>query len=589
MRYLFQKLKDVLNRMVSFELNRGNYFELGEFVDFLANQIPYLRLRRILDGMKKWEWNSLRLADERITLETIRLQCRNKIEVVTSEPGDGYSDNIPLYPINIICQLLDFLYLYQNRRRRFFKMKVKVGLEQNETCSICKLYANVASSEHWFNPAADRNLWDMILQYTSAANLHSPHVHIERLNENGHCLILIQFDLSAYYQEEEQLLRTCRKQISECPKELTRNGNHVLYGCSGNHFVKIVDSRIVAGKKNSLHAESVFLNRLGVLDGFPALKKYSKIGDYEVLVTDRIEGTTLGEYLSDTNGEIETQLLFRLLDQIRKLGKNYVVHRDLKDSNIFISPSGQVFVTDFDQAVWSMDPGTGKVDLKKKSPFSTCCACVTLHDLLNRTAPTKDRLLKIQSRLEGLWKQAAKSDSNSPGVEIAYYSYDFGDHQYHGERDFFERWLLLEKNDISLKDKVVVEMACNLGLFGAYSSLYGAKSVHCFDIDSDIIECAKQLSDIMELRNVTHDVRDLNVAGAFDDIDEIDFMFATSVHFWLQDTTEFDRLMKLAKEVVYEGHEQHDIEFDRLKAWGFTKIKSIGITGRLRSVFYANK
>ena len=47
--------------------------------------------------------------------------------------------------------------------------------------------------------------------------------------------------------------------------------------------------------------------------------------------------------------------------------------------------------------------------------------------------------------------------------------------------------------------------------------------------------------------------------------------------------------MKLAKEVVYEGHEQYDIEFDRLKAWGFTEIKSIGITGRLRSVFYAIK
>jgi predicted Ser/Thr protein kinase len=589
MRYLFQKFKDVLNRMVSFELKRGNYFELGEFVDFLASQIPYLRLRRVLDGMKKWEWNSLKLADERITLETIRLQCAKKIEVLASEPGDGSADNVPLYPINIICQLLDFLYLYQNRRRRFFKTKVRIGLERNETCSICKLYANVAPSEHWFNPAADRQLWDIIHQYTTAANLHSPHVHIERLNQNGHCLILIQFDLAAYYQEEDRLLKTCRKQIAEYPKELTRNGNHVLYGCSGNQFVKIVDSRIVAGKKNSLHAESVFLNRLGVLDGFPALKKYLKIGDYEVLVTDRIKGVTLGEYLSGTNGEIETQLLFKLLDQIRKLRKNYVVHRDLKDSNIFISSSGQVFVTDFDQAMWNMDSGNGKVDLKKKSPFSTCCACVTLYDLLNSTAPARDRLLEIQSRLEGLWTQAAKSDSNSPGVEIAYYSYDFGDHQYHGERDFFERWLLLEKNDISLKDKVVVEMACNLGLFGAYSSLYGAKSVHCFDVDSDIIKCAKELSDIMELENVRHDVRDLNVAGSFDDVDKIDFMFATSVHFWLQDTTEFDRLMKLAKEVVYEGHEQYDIEFDRLKAWGFTEIKSIGITGRLRSVFYAIK
>ncbi len=69
----------------------------------------------------------------------------------------------------------------------------------------------------------------------------------------------------------------------------------------------------------------------------------------------------------------------------------------------------------------------------------------------------------------------------------------------------------------------------------------------------------------------------------------IDFMFATSVHFWLKDTTEFDRLMTLAKEVVYEGHEQYDVERDRLKKWGFTEIKSIGITGRLRSVFHAKK
>jgi len=140
-----------------------------------------------------------------------------------------------------------------------------------------------------------------------------------------------------------------------------------------------------------------------------------------------------------------------------------------------------------------------------------------------------------------------------------------------------------------LKRKIVIELGCNLGLFGAYSALYGAKYVMCFDIDFEIIKYAKELSEIMELNNIKHEVRDLNIKGAFKDIKKIDFMFAMSVYFWLKDTTEFDRLMKLTKEVIYEGHEQHDIECKRLRRWGFVDIKPIGITDRLRTVFYAKK
>ncbi|MHC4165711.1 MAG: hypothetical protein ACYSWQ_02005 [Planctomycetota bacterium] len=41
--------------------------------------------------------------------------------------------------------------------------------------------------------------------------------------------------------------------------------------------------------------------------------------------------------------------------------------------------------------------------------------------------------------------------------------------------------------------------------------------------------------------------------------------------------------------MVGKRHEQRTVERDRLETWGFTEIKPIGITGRLRSVFYANK
>jgi hypothetical protein len=61
------------------------------------------------------------------------------------------------------------------------------------------------------------------------------------------------------------------------------------------------------------------------------------------------------------------------------------------------------------------------------------------------------------------------------------------------------------------------------------------------------------------------------------------------VYYWLQEKSEFNRLMKIAKEVMYEGHEQYDREYMRLKEWGYTYIKAIGTTDRLRTIFYAKK
>lgn len=574
--------------MVAFEIKKDNYLELGEFTDFLASQIPYVRLRNIADDLQEWKSNSLKLADRRVTGEILRLHLRNKADLDVENVDQAQGDNIALYPVNIICQLADFLYLYQNKKRAF-KTRLNISLARDAQHTICKLHTSVNASEHSFKPWKDRRMQRMIHLYSTACNLHSPFVEIERLNENGKSVILVRFNVGEYYREQEKLLARCLRQIGlKHFKRIEGSGNHVICGSAGDDFVKIVDSRIVTDKKNSLHLESVFLNRLAGLDGFPAVKQYSRIADYEVLVTNNIVGTTVDDYLSKVNGLLRTHVLFKLFDQTRKLRRNFIAHRDLKSSNVIVSPSGEVFVIDFDQAILNMQGATG-ADLKRKNQFSPACPCFTLLDVLNSTPQIGARIRSIQEDLDRLWKQAAGSNSNSPGVDIAYYAYDFGQVEYPGERDFFERWLLLEKNNISLKNKLVVELACNLGMFGAYSALYGARQVRCFDIDSDIIECAKKLSSIMELDNVTHEVRDLNVRGSFKELDRIDFMFATSVHFWLKDTTEFDNLMRLAKEVVYEGHEQYDVERGRLREWGFTEIKSIGITGRLRSVFYARK
>jgi len=587
-RYLYTRFKDILNRIVSFEMRNGNYFELGEFIDLLVNQIPYIRLKNIVEGIRKWTFNSLKLADERITIDIIKLQYYKKVDFLTDKSKDESCDKVFLYPINIICQLVDFLYLYQNKQK-VFKTKLKVSLERDVRYSTCKLYTNISSSDHLFKHRGNRKIWSMIHQFINTKDLHSPFVEIERLNENGKCLIWVRFDLFKYYEEEKRVLKTCRERIGpEYFTEFKKNRNHVVYGSSGDDFIKIVDSRILTDKKNSLYLESIFLDRLKDLTGFPTAKQYLKIGSYEILVTSNIVGETFSEYLLGSNDEINTHLIFKLFDQIRKLRENCIIHRDLKDSNIIISAPEEVFITDFDQAILTTDL-CNKADLNKKNYFSLSCPCHTLHNLLSTGPQIINKINKIQAELNKVWQEAAKTNSNSPGVEIAYYSYDLGEFNYFGERDFFARWLLLEKNHICLKDKIVVELGCNLGLFGAYSALYGAKHVTCFDMDIDVIKCAKRLSDIIELKNIKHEVRDLNVQGSLKDIEKIDFMFALSVYFWLKDTTEFDRLMRLARAVLYEGHEQYDIEYNRLKAWGFMDIKPIGTADRLRTIFHAAK
>jgi len=583
--YTYNKLKNILNKIVSLEKSRKNYFELGEFIDMTIHQIPYFRLKNIVKNIREWELNSLKLADGYFATDMLNLQYNKKIEMLTEKEFDRTF----LYPINIICLLIDFLYLAQRKKKRLFRTKVRVSLEKDKRYSICKIYTNIHSTNYWFTKTSEE-MWSIARQYTNSINLHSSFLEVKNIDHKKKCLILIKFDMAGYYEEEKKILEIFRKKIGiENIAEFKKNEiRHVIHNTSGKKFIKLVDSRIISKKMNSLYWEFNLIDRLRGLDGFPNVKEYMKIGHYEMFVSDNITGKTFDEYLSDCNGDMETALLFKLFSQVQKLRQNYIVHRDLKSSNIIISPSKKdVYIIDFDQATLNRDL-YNKADLKI-SRFSLSSPCVTLYDTLNRVPKIKEKIEKIQTMLDRVWQEAAKSNSSTPGKEVAYYTYSFGNVDYFGERDFFERWILLEKNNISLKEKVVIDLGCNIGLFGAYSALYGAKYVMCFDMDYEIIRCAKELSEILELNNIKHEVRNLKHKGAFKDINKIDFMFALSVYFWLEDTTEFDRLMKLTTEVLYEGHEQYDAEYRRLREWGFVDIKAIGNTDRLRTVFYARK
>jgi len=578
-----KRIKRILDNMVSVEREGCKYFELGEFIDLTLNQIPYKRLKKMEYDFTNWDFQNLKLANFFTSSMLLKLKQQHKVELAESI----IPNKAILFPINIILQLIDFLYLYQNKGKRI-KSKLFVEFESEGSSANCLIYTKINAADHWFPIEGQNGRIDIAQQFTTSLNLHSSFIQINRLSHQDKCLVCVKFDTEQYLEEEKRIINAIRGEIEfDGTRELLKNENHVSYGFSNDRFIKIFDSRIVLHKKNTLFSEFTFLRRLKDIKGFPTVNDYRRVGNYEILTMENVRGQSLDAYLSEHDNKIKNELLFKIFDQIRKLRLNYIAHRDLKYSNIIITPDEEVFIIDFDQAIFNMD-FDDKVDISK-SRFSRNSPMFNIYRTLFERGEIKENIRDIQERLRMLWKEAAKSNSNSPGREIAYYSYDFGDLDLPGERNFFERFILFEKNNISFKNKRVVELGSNLGLFGTYCALYGAEHVSCFDIDQKIIDCAHEFSEIIGLKNIKHEIRDLNVKGSFQDIDQIDLLFSLSILYWLSDATEFDRLMTLANEVIYEGHEQYDVEIKRMKDWGFSDIKPIGMTSRLRTLFHATK
>jgi serine/threonine protein kinase len=375
---------------------------------------------------------------------------------------------------------------------------------------------------------------------------------------------------------------------------------------------KINSNNIVRSKLQNEYKVLLHLEKR--ITGFDFEPKYTEIIDYDLLSMNYRNGILLERYLEMK--EISISHLFKAALELLRINLKGVSHRDVTTSNIKVSEIGDLVFIDFDQAIIT-------------SPFKACLndflgialgipraihpyrrivqriilrkipQLAKLANLLHGTHSKENRpiiVLKLSQtsqmkpsllKLKEAWSLAAQSNANSPGETIAYYSLCLDGFGFLGERSWESRWKAI-KDIIPFKGKRVLELGCNIGLFSTFIRLQGAEKCVGLDIDKDIIKSARLVASAFDVDNV-YAVENLDEESWSEKYQDFDLVIALSVLNWLKNKKEFLKFLSKYRELIYEGHDSFQVEYDRLIACGYDLIQIISVSERGRIVFYAKK
>ena len=306
-----------------------------------------------------------------------------------------------------------------------------------------------------------------------------------------------------------------------------------------------------------------------------------------------------------------------------RLAKLGVAHNDFIPSNILIGTSGEVSLIDFDQATKSTQFSAttrglfgfpDKEQMVTRSVFHI--ARLKLQATMLRILPQSFvkylRNLKYaglrrqnarklpnlpanasasQKTFIDAWRIAQKSMANAPGAGLAYYEVEVDGVVFPGERPWADRWQVLSKV-VGYDNKKVLEIGCNMGLLSSNLMKHaGAQAAFATDIDEDIIGAAKKVASALEV-NVEFDIVDFDSQTPWESkLAEFqpDIVFALNVLNWVKDK---DRLMKFLGRfdcVVFEGHDDFEIEKERFSSVGFARIDLVSMSERDRPLMLCRK
>jgi len=398
---------------------------------------------------------------------------------------------------------------------------------------------------------------------------------------------------------------------------------------SSNRRIYLLGDRIAKVRKiirepfkreQDLAGEFRLLSRLRDVDGVPQNLTYIHEEGWEALQYNYVRGKKLEALMSQRSTYRMISVLFRVLKLIISINRHGIAHRDTKPENIIISEDGKVHLLDFDQAVEIAVHRAMLIDIfgientKYQSEFSFR---LLFHIVTNgrfqfmrlflgpikiilrlfedryyqmntqslEPAKTEDDDLKV---LEQAWQIGRRSNANSPGREIAYYSLDLAEFHFHGERPWLFRWHEISKR-VDFKGKRVLELGCNLGLFSDFARRSGALKCVGVDRDGEILEGARLVSKALHVDNEFYQV-DFDSDDAWEDkLRGFDLVIALSIVNWLRNKNRFLSFLGEHAELLYEGHDSLDVEFGRLRFAGFNKIELIMLTERDRPIFFGSK
>lgn len=342
--------------------------------------------------------------------------------------------------------------------------------------------------------------------------------------------------------------------------------------------------------------------------------RYEIKNGFELLSTNYTRGMLVERLLE--RQELTLKDLLRIVAAVLRINLKGVCHRDLKSDNIRIDPSKTVSLIDFDQAIRTTPikailndfvgigvgipsaihplrrlfqrvisykaPGLGRAlrTIKKAGSWDDHPTVLTLAE---KTAMTPEL-----SKLKTAWEIAARSNASTPGARSAYYGLILDGVGFLGERSWESRWDAI-KRVVQFEGKSILELGCNMGLFSTFMRLNGASRAVGLDIDRDIVQAARMIAEAFNVDN-EYQVQNLDDQKPWEQqYQGFDVVFALSVMNWVQNK---DRLLAfLAKhpEIVYEGHDSFEIEYERLSLCGFKNIEIVSVSERGRVVFYAKK
>ncbi|HSW56712.1 MAG TPA: phosphotransferase [Ignavibacteriaceae bacterium] len=384
---------------------------------------------------------------------------------------------------------------------------------------------------------------------------------------------------------------------------------------------KIIKSKIINKdvssqlRQNDLKEEFKILKICFGINGVPNHPYYCNNGKYELLFMRHLPGTQL------INLKLTLDVLVKIIPKLVmiliKISKRGICHNDIVPRNILVNENMSISLIDFDQATITtpakafagnflgINIGNSKVNysfstifkhyIKQKFPTLS----VRIKKILGRADDNEKTKLPVFSNdakpellaMLNAWEIAQESNASAPGVNIAYYGFNFMDYHFPGERPWTDRWNVLKAiSDYS--GKTIIELGCNMGLLSIFL-LKEAKAKKCIAVDGDkkILRSAELISNVFQVQPEYFQID-------FDSKEDWesklmqykpDIVFALNVLNWVKDKERFLSFLAKAPEVIFEGHDLPEIEKNRFLKLGFTKIEEIGYSERKRIILRCRK
>ncbi len=428
--------------------------------------------------------------------------------------------------------------------------------------------------------------------------------------------------LAANYLEEQRLWRNLVRTLFGDDWNLvsvSNDSSDIRIYDSQDRIYKIrkLTKASFEGRVNSLESEYILLSNLsGLFPEIPEVFSYRMIDEFEVLCLSQLPAIpTLDPTFSGPRERLRDYL--KIVRLVWRLNLKGFSHGDLTHGNIGLNERGGLSCFDFDQAV-SGHPlncilrdflgipmgGHGcKISLLKRLKnvvwFIGLTRIYTVvkdlmfgqrafcdWDTLNlRCILSQDPLC---TALYSGWKQAAESNANSPGMGKAYYSLDYRGIHFPGERPWAFRWEMIDGR-VSFKGKRFLELGCNMSLLSIQAALGGAVKCTGVDINQTVLNAASSLAEAFSVKVDYHAIDFDSVDPWEEKLKGHDCVSALSVLHWVKDKERFLNFLAGFNEVLFEGHDDWEVEVRNFKRMGFERVEVLGRTERNRSLLYAAK